>query len=305
MQQVLERARRFAATSATILLCGESGTGKELLARFIHGHSSRRGAAYVRFNCAALSDSLIESELFGHEAGAFTGASVRRLGRFETAAEGTVFLDEVGELPVPMQSKLLRVLEEREYQRVGSNEVLSFAGRVVAATNRDLRQEVRFRRFREDLYYRLNVLALPVPPLRERREDIPPLVNHFVQQCQSDLDRPVRGVTRPVMQKLCDYDWPGNIRELRNVILRSCILSAGETIESLDLPAALSEVEDDSEELSGSLRELTLEEIERRVILHRLEIFQGNKVEAAAALGVTPRTLRNKVAQYRRLGFAG
>jgi DNA-binding NtrC family response regulator len=302
MQQLFERAKRFARTSATVLLTGESGTGKDLLAQVIHQQSSRKQQPYVRINCAAFSENLIESELFGHEAGAFTGAQCRRIGRFEAAGTGTVFLDEIGELPLPLQAKLLRVLEEREYQRVGSNADLQLEARIVAATNRDLEQEVRRERFRQDLFYRLNVLTLHVPPLRERREDIPALVNFFVQLSQPELERPVRGVSKEVMRKLCRYDWPGNVRELKNVVLRLCVLAGGEVIEQVELPPP-PPVDEQELELPEAFHRMPLEEIERQVILSRLRIHHGNKTEAAAALGVTPRTLRNKVTQYRKLGF--
>ncbi|SFI37061.1 sigma-54 interaction domain-containing protein [Planctomicrobium piriforme] len=304
MLQVIERAKRYARTSVTVLLCGESGTGKELLARLIHQYSPRQHSEYVRVNCAALSESLIESELFGHEAGAFTGAHQLRRGRFEAAGEGTVFLDEIGELPLAVQAKLLRVLEEKEFQRVGGNETLRMHARVITATNRDLAVEARRGHFRADLFHRLNVLPLAIPPLRERREDIPALVNFFVQQAQVELERPVRGVTRPVMERLSEYDWPGNVRELKNVILRCCLLAASDTIQTVELPSPV--IEDEAEvsaTLPQFLDHLSLEEIERQVILHRLERCQGNKTEAAAALGVTPRTLRNKVTHYRKLGY--
>lgn len=304
MQQLIEQAKRFARSSATVLLTGESGTGKELLARVIHQHSPRREKPYVRINCAAFSKSLIESELFGHEAGAFTGAQGRRIGRLEDAQDGSVLLDEIGELSYPLQAKLLRVLEEREFQRVGGNETRSLSARVVAATNRSLADEVKQGRFRDDLFYRLNVLTLQIPPLRERREDIPPLVNHFVQQFQPELEHPVRGVTREVMRQLCEHDWPGNVRELKNVVLRLCVLANGELADHVDLPAVSStEVDDQPADLPPVFLKLPLDEIERRVILARLRLHHGNKTEAAAALGVTPRTLRNKVVQYRKLGY--
>jgi DNA-binding NtrC family response regulator len=287
MQRVLERARKFARTSACVLLCGESGTGKELLARAVHQQSPRAG------------------EPFGHEAGAFTGAGLRRIGRFEAAGAGTVLLDEIGELPLPVQPKLLRVLEEREFQRVGGNDMVQFPGRVVAATNRDLLQEVRRGRFREDLYHRLSVLVLTVPPLRERREDIPALVNHFVQQCQPELDRNVRGVTRMVMQQLSEYAWPGNVRELKNVILRGCVLAPSEVVECVELPDLLHDDAEGESDWPAALDRMSLDEIERLVILQRLRLCHGNKTEAAAVLGVTPRTLRNKLQEYRRLGLTG
>lgn len=312
MLRVLEQARRFARSSVAILLSGESGTGKELVARQIHQESPRAQETCLRLNCAALSETLIESELFGHESGAFTGAQQRRLGHFENAGRGTLFLDEIGELPGPLQAKLLRVLEEREFQRVGGNEIVPFHGRIIAATNRQLDQELQEDRFREDLYHRLKVLSLHLPPLRERREDIPLLVQHFIRAAQSEVEHPVKGVTRAVMQKLCDYAWPGNVRELKNTILRCCILANAETIDHVDLPEAWEEpaavcipADVPSGHLPELFEKLSLEEIERQVILHRLRLYRGNKSEAAAALGVTPRTLRNKMLQYRKLGYVG
>ncbi len=307
MLQVLEQAKRYARSSITVLLCGESGTGKEVLARYLHQNSPRHQFSYLRVNCAALSDGLVESELFGHEAGSFTGAQALRKGHFENAGDGSIFLDEISELPLTSQAKLLRVLEEREFQRVGGNDTLQLKSRVIAATNRDLETEVERGLFRHDLYHRLNVLPLQLPPLRDRREDIPALVNYFIQQSQADLDHRVRGVTRPVMEKLCDYDWPGNIRELRNVILRCCVLSTGDTIQNVEFfstkPTALIVPEVEGTGLPDGFEHLSLEEIERQVILRRLEIYRGNKNQAAAALGVTPRTLRNKMTEYRKLGY--
>ena len=326
MHQLLERARRFARSSATVLITGESGTGKELLARRIHQFSQRAQEPYLTVNCAALSETLIESELFGHEAGAFTGAAAARIGRFQATGRGTLFLDEISELPSPLQAKLLRVLEEGEFQRVGSNISCRFEGRVVAATNRDLDTEAAEGRFRFDLLHRLNVLTLHVPALRERPEDIPALVQHFIQQCQSELAQPVRGVSRDVMHRLREHPWPGNVRELRNAVLRLCLLSNTEIAESVELtphilpfnpnqrPPAPSEMPasaghpsilspSDEELVPPPFDRLSLEEIERRVILFRIREHAGNKAEAAAALGVTPRTLRNKITQYRRLGY--
>ncbi|WP_437227794.1 sigma-54 interaction domain-containing protein [Planctomicrobium sp. SH661] len=307
MLQVLEQAKRYARSSVAVFLHGESGTGKELVARLIHDQSPRQSQPYLRLNCAALSETLIESELFGHEAGAFTGAGARRIGYCESTRSGTLFLDEIGELPGPLQAKLLRVLEEREFHRVGGNEIQKFEGRFVSATNRDLEQAMQDHEFREDLFHRLNVLALNLPPLRDRKEDIPPLVQHFIRLAQPELDHTVKGVTRPVMQKLCDYDWPGNVRELKNVILRSCILSASETIDHVELPTppriVCFQAGPETADPELSFDNLSLEEIERRVILHRLRCYRGNKTETAAALGVTPRTLRNKVSHYRKLGY--
>jgi DNA-binding NtrC family response regulator len=301
MMHVIEQARRYARSSATVLITGESGTGKELLARFVHEHSARLGQPYVRVNCAALSESLIESELFGHERGAFTGADTIRRGRFEAAGGGTLFLDEISEVSRRAQAKLLRALEEEEYERVGGDETRRLCARIVASSNRDLGRRVRNRRFRADLYYRLNVLRLHVPPLRERREDIPPLVQYFVGRFRNDAVLAIRGVTPRTMQRLCDHDWPGNIRELRNIIQRACVLSEAPLLEIEDVPKlSLAPVASSADDTSP-FDALPLDEIERRVILARLRRCNGNKTAAAAELGVTSRTLRNKLQRYRRL----
>ncbi len=299
MHRLLETARRFAATSATVLLTGESGTGKELMARYIHEHSRRSSRPCITVNCAAFHDSLIESELFGHENGAFTGAVREREGCIEAARSGTLFLDEIGELPTAVQAKLLRVLEEQEYRRVGSHVVRRVQARIIAATNRDLEQEVREGRFREDLFHRLDVLTLHIAPLREHPQDIPCLANHFVKRFAEESDRPVQGISAEAMAQLRQFHWPGNIRQLRNVVHRACILCDDEIIRSFDLP------NDSKPDLKicipPDLEQLPLREIERHVIISRLRRFDGNKTEAAAALGVTPRTLRNKIAEYEQL----
>jgi DNA-binding NtrC family response regulator len=300
MLQVIEQARKYARSCGTVLITGESGTGKELLARFVHEHSARLDLPYVRVNCAALSEGLIESELFGHERGAFTGADAVRCGRLEAAEGGTLFLDEVGEVSRRAQAKLLRVLEEEEYERVGSNETRRFDARIVASTNRDLGRSVKNRRFRADLYYRLNVLRLHVPPLRDRREDIPPLVQHFVGRFGGDAALAVRGVTPQSMRRLCDHDWPGNIRELRNLIQRACVLAETSLLEIDDIPRLPEHSQQDA--TARDFSSLPLAEIERQVILTRLERCNGNKTVAAAGLGVTSRTLRNKLQRYRRIG---
>lgn len=302
MHALLEQARRLAKSGAAVLIAGESGTGKELLARWIHQHSPRSGDPYVPINCAALPETLVESELFGHESGAFTGADGRRIGRFEAAQRGTVFLDEIGELPRATQPKLLRALEENEFQRLGSNDLRSVEARVIAATNRDLLRESEGGRFRLDLYYRLNVLALAVPPLRDRREDIPLLANHFRERFAAEGDVMATRFSSDVIRTLSRYEWPGNIRQLRNVVRRACVLSTSEQIDHVDLPEGN---ESADATLPLAFERLTLREVERHVILAQLRRCAGNRSQAAATLGVTTRTLRNKMVEYRRLGFAG
>lgn len=299
MHGLLKQARRFARTSATILLLGESGTGKELMARYLHQNSQRSSQPCVTVNCAAFQENLIESELFGHENGAFTGAVRQREGCIEAAQSGTLFLDEIGELPLSVQAKLLRVLEEQEFSRVGSHVVRRVHARIIAATNRDLSQDVADGRFREDLFHRLDVLTLRIAPLREHPQDIPALANHFVTRLAAEGESTVRGIAAPAMKQLKEFHWPGNVRQLRNVIHRACVIADEEHVQSFDLQAA------PAQRLSicipPELEVLPLREIERHVILARLRRFEGNRTEAAAALGVTARTLRNKIAEYRQL----
>ncbi len=299
MHGLLEQARRFAGTSATVLLLGESGTGKELMARYIHEHSPRASQPCVTVNCAAFQENLIESELFGHENGAFTGAVRQREGCIEAAQGGTLVLDEIGELPLSVQAKLLRVLEEHEFSRVGSHVVRRVHARIIAATNRDLAQDVADGRFREDLYHRLDVLSLRIAPLREHTQDIPALATHFVNRLAADGESHVSGIAASAMKQLKEFHWPGNVRQLRNTIHRACVMADDEHIESFELS-------DPSRPqlkicIPPDLEQLPLREIERHVILARLQRFEGNKTEAAAALGVTPRTLRNKMAEYQQL----
>ena len=304
MQQVLSQSQRFARSSATVLISGESGTGKELVARYLHEQSPRADRRCVRVNCAAFHEGLAESELFGHEQGAFTGAVRRHDGCIHAAADGTLFLDEIGELPLSTQAKLLRVLEENEFHRVGSTEVQQMTARVIAATNRDLTREVADGRFREDLFHRLDVLTISIAPLRERPQDIEALVLHFLEHFRQQGDSQVTSVSDNVMHELISYHWPGNVRQLRNTIQRACIISDSPVIDRIDLPAARAFISD-SYNIPEQFSTLPLREIERRVILSRLDRFQGNKNEAAAELGVTARTLRNKMAEYRELNRAG
>ena len=309
MHDTLARARRFARSSGTVLISGESGTGKELLAQYLHDNSPRASRACVRVNCAAFHDGLAESELFGHEQGAFTGASRRHDGFLHAAGDGTLFLDEIGELPLPTQAKLLRVLEAQEYLRVGSTEVQRMNARIIAATNRDLRKEVAAGRFREDLFHRLDVLSLRLAPLRERTEDIPVLVNHFLKLFGQENETPVTAVSDALMPSLMNFEWPGNVRQLRNVIHRACVESETNIICRLDFgvgselriapQTSVSGIA--TAELPGGYQNMPLEDIERFVILSRIERCRGNKTEAAAELGVTARTLRNKLARWNEL----
>jgi transcriptional regulator with PAS, ATPase and Fis domain len=298
MRELMTHARRVAATRATVLIEGESGTGKELLARLIHFTSPRATGPFVSVNCAALSESLIESELFGHERGAFTGATESRHGRFEAAGGGTLLLDEISEMPLKLQAKLLRVLEEGQLERVGGTRTLQVDVRVVATSNRNLEDEVGRGNFRRDLYYRLNVTRLRIPPLRERRDDIPPLVAYFLWKFRNEAQTPLRGVAAKTLEILCSYAWPGNVRQLRNVMQHACIHTSDDEIQPSDLPPLES-----WDGAADSDRSGTLEEIERKVILRTLQELDGNKTAAAAKLGVTPRTLLNKVTKYRQQGL--
>jgi formate hydrogenlyase transcriptional activator len=293
LRYVLFRVEQVASTEATVLLCGETGTGKELLAQAIHRRSPRRDRAFVVINCGALPATLIESELFGRERGAFTGASTSQIGRFELANGGTVFLDEVGELPLELQPRLLRVLQEGQVARLGSPRMLDVDVRVVAATNRDLSEEVRQGRFRCDLYYRLNVFPITLPALRERRTDIPQLVEHLVDRFGRALSKRIDAIPPEVMHILETYDWPGNVRELENVIQRAIILSTGPTL-------SLGEAWVPMREPVPSGESDTLLEIERRHILKVLETsawrIEGKR-GAAHVLGLKPSTLRSRMAK--------
>jgi formate hydrogenlyase transcriptional activator len=290
LHDVIRLVRQVAPTDSTVLLCGETGTGKELVARAIHGASRRPNHPLIKVNCGGLTPGLVDSELFGHERGAFTGATQRRIGRFELADRGTLFLDEVAELPAETQVKLLRVLQEREFERVGGERTLRVDVRLIAATHRDLDQEVAAGRFRSDLYYRLNVFPIVIPPLRERPEDIVPLAQHFVSHFARRLGRPLTGISRGSFTRLNNYSWPGNIRELQNVIERACVLATGPVV---DVP----------EPALGATRAATwnpstLEDAERAHILRTLE-QTGWRVEgeggAADLLGLRPSTLRSRL----------
>jgi formate hydrogenlyase transcriptional activator len=308
---VLHEVEIVAPTEATVLLCGETGTGKELLARAIHTRSARRQHAFVTLNCAALPTGLLESELFGHEKGAFTGAVSQRLGRFELAHQGTLFLDEVGELPLEVQPKLLRVLQEREFERLGSARTRRTDARLIAATNRDLAAMVEAQTFRADLFYRLSVFPLQVPPLRERPDDIPLLVRSFAQQCARRMRKPITTIPADTLQALIQYAWPGNIRELQNVIERAVILSPGPVLQvpCSDLTPRATEARPRPHETPAPAGRTpirnVLEEAERQHILQALQetrwVVAGPQ-GAAARLGMSRSTLQRRIQQ---LGLAG
>jgi len=298
MLELLEMISYVAPTEATVLINGESGTGKELVAAELHHNSDRSEKPFVKVNCAALAESLLESELFGHEKGAFTGADKQREGKFVQAEGGTLFLDEIGETSQAMQVKMLRVLQEQELQRVGGEETIHTDARIIAATNRDLEQEVRDGNFREDLYYRLNVVTVTVPPLRKRQDDIAILVEHFVHKFAEKNRREVAGVTAECMELLSSYSWPGNVRELENAIERGVILMRGEylTEKSLPLPIQKQVQEKSADKEEGQASSLQAQE--KVLILKTLEETSGNKSEAARRLGITRKTLQNKLHKY-------
>src|SRR6266705_2382795 len=294
MRAVYQFIARVAPADSTVLIRGESGTGKELVARAIHTNSPRSGKPFVAINCAALTESLLESELFGHERGAFTGAIAQKKGKLETADGGTVFLDELGEMAPPLQTKLLRVLQEREFERVGGNRPIKVNIRVIAATNRDLEKSIQAGTFRQDLYYRLNVLTVTMPPLRERREDIPLLAGYFAMRCAKKSAHSVKGISPEARQCLINYDWPGNVRELENAIERAVVLGTTELIMPEDLPEALLE----KQSVSGA--EITeyhrvVMETKRQLVRSALERAGGNYTEAAQFLGVHPNNLHRLI----------
>ncbi|GHV54877.1 acetoacetate metabolism regulatory protein AtoC [Deltaproteobacteria bacterium] len=301
MRSMLELLRTVAPSQATVLISGESGAGKELVARAIHRSSPRSKGPYVAVNCAALSESLLESELFGHEKGAFTGADKRHEGCFRQADGGTLFLDEIGEMPLAMQVKLLRIIQEREVTRVGGEKSESVDVRILSATNRDLQREVAAGRFREDLYYRLNVVALEVPPLRKRKEDIPLLARHFASLYALKNKKEVKGFTPESMESLLRYPWPGNVRELENTIERAIVLMMGEYISKRELPDSvrgLAEEQGQDEtppETAWDKLPASLEGVERLAIRRALDRSKGNKSEAAKLLGITRKTLHMKL----------
>jgi DNA-binding NtrC family response regulator len=298
MRTLRERIAQVAPTPETVLITGESGTGKELVARAVHAASNRVAAEFISLNCPVLSAQLMESELFGHERGAFTGAETQRIGRFESADGGTLLLDEISEIDLRLQAKLLRVLQEKSFERVGSSQTIRVDVRVLATTNRDLQEEVAEGRFREDLYYRLAVVPLTVPPLRERREDIPELCEYFFARCASRLGREPCTLESAALQLLLDYHWPGNVRELENIVTRASILSSGKPVAADELRRWLVATPPPTIKMNVESMDLSLEEMERKLIESTLERFGGHRAKAAEALGIGLRTLSGKLRQY-------
>jgi len=297
MTRVLEQARRVARTNATVLITGESGTGKELVARLIHTESMRVRGPFVAVNCAGLTESIIESELFGHVKGAFTGAVRAKKGKFELAEGGTLFLDEIGEIPLNVQVKLLRVLQEREVERVGGEEPIRIDARLICATHRDLDAMVKDEQFREDLYYRIKVIVLRLPALRERPEDIPELVEHFRRVANERNRRKVKSFTAAALDRLRQYSWPGNVRELENVVEQAVVLARGDQADVGDLPEEVTGDRGPRDVLRIPVGN-TLAEAERELILETLRKAGGNKTKAAKMLGIGVRTLYRKLEEY-------
>jgi DNA-binding NtrC family response regulator len=299
MSEVVNLSGRVANSSATVLIQGESGTGKELLARLIHNLSPRSERPMIVVNCAALSENLLESELFGHEKGAFTGASRRRIGRFEEADRGTLFLDEIGELSPSVQVKLLRFLQEREFQRAGGNRTIRSDVRIISATNRNLQGEVKDGTFREDLFYRLNVVTIAVPSLRERKEDLSPLIDHFLRRFAVENGKEIQEISPEARDLLLRYDYPGNVRELENIIERAVVITRGPVITSQDLPFSRSSVHPHMSEVKTwrSLKE-SVEDLECKMIQRALEETANHQTKAASLLGISERMLRYKLKKY-------
>jgi transcriptional regulator with GAF, ATPase, and Fis domain len=297
MQEIFATVMRVAPSRATILLAGESGVGKDLIARSIHFHSPRKDRPFVKINCTALPENLMESELFGYEKGAFTGANTSKPGKFEQADTGTVMLDEIGDVPPAIQVKLLRVLQEREFERLGSNKTVHVDVRVIAATNRDLRVALEDGTFREDLYYRLNVVPIEIPPLRARKSDIAWLARHFVEKLGPETGARVHGITDAAIDKLMEYSWPGNVRELENVIERSIVMANGDNLDTDDIRLDMNLRSHRAAGELGLPEGMSLDAYEQELIKNALKQADGNKSSAARALGITRNALRYRLTQ--------
>ncbi len=306
MQHIFDLIRTVAPTNAAVLIQGESGTGKELVARALHYHSQRAGGPFIKVNCAALSSNLLESELFGHEKGSFTNAFYKKAGRFELADKGTLLLDEITEMEPGLQSKLLRVLQEGEFDRVGGTVPVKTDVRIISTTNRNLAEEMRNSRFRSDLFYRLNVVPIVLPALRQRREDIPPLIRHFLEKYNRANRKKILSVHPQAAAFLQHYDWPGNVRELENTIQRAVVLCRGEQIALEDLLFETAVPQDGCRTAPEETAVVTLQEIEKKAILQALETCKQNRTHAARMLGITARTMRNKLKEFREAeNFSG
>lgn len=294
MKNVIDIVKAVAPKNASILLTGETGTGKEMIANLLHYNSHRSEQPLIKMNCAAFSEGVLESELFGHEKGAFTGALTKRIGRFELADGGTIFIDEIGDMPLSTQIKLLRILQEKEFERVGGNETIRVDVRIIAATNQDLKQLIKERRFREDLYYRLNVVHISLPALRDRKDDIPTLTSTFINKMREEKGYQTHGITREAMQLLLNYQWPGNVRELENTIESAMALSEKDIIEPKYLPSFLLFSQAQNGDFYQIPQNLSLKEIESEIIKITLDKTGGNKTRAAELLGIGLRTLQRK-----------
>jgi two-component system response regulator AtoC len=301
MKKILSDVGKISKSSSSVFISGESGTGKEVVAHAIHAQSHRNLQPFIKVNCAAIPSALLESEFFGHEKGAFTGAINKKLGRFELADKGTLLLDEISEIPLELQSKLLRAIQEKEFERVGGIRPLQVDVRLISTSNRSMKEAVEQKLFREDLYYRLNVVPIHLPPLRDRREDILPLAEFFLKRLCEDNQKPVKRLTADAKQKLVQYNWPGNIRELANVIERSVVMNASETLEThqIYIELACPVIETPVHALPAGI---TLAELEKRFILETLAREKNNRTKAALTLGISIRTLRNKLHAYKNVG---
>jgi len=298
MLKILDTVRRIAPSDIPVIITGESGTGKELLAGAIHSNSRRADKKFVAINCAGLSETLLEDELFGHVKGAYTGATADRPGRFEHADGGTMFLDEVGDMPLAMQAKLLRVLENGEIVRVGANEPIRVNVRVISATNTDLAEKVRKKEFREDLYFRIKGAEISIPPLRSRREDIPPLIEHAIRRANETHDTKVKGITPEIRRVLMSYPWPGNVRQLNNVVENMVVLAGGDKLTVDDLPSEIHRPPGEGGESLGELAGMSLQQAEKELIRSTLKMVDGNREQAANILGIGERTLYRKIKEY-------
>lgn len=309
MKELIQLAKTVSQSKATVLVQGESGTGKEMLAHLIHQNSNRNGKSFVAINCAAIPENLLESELFGHERGAFTGAFNAKAGKFELANGGTLLLDEISEIDIRLQAKLLRAIQQSEVDRIGGRKPIHIDVRIIATTNKNLSESVQNGQFREDLFYRLNVVNLTVPPLRERVGDVRLLVNQFLNVYSEKNRQMAKGISEDAVRKLDSHHWPGNVRELENVVERAIITATGPIIESKDIVIDRGDDHQTISKLIGGTDKVnwkpgtTLDDIERYVILEALDYHQGNRTHTAKALGISIRTLRNKLADYRSMGI--